>query len=332
MESCSATFLEDLEKLNAEKLIQKYGTHVITGLSLGGVMEYSMTADLTTTQTAINFGSAVQAGFAISGFGGSTDIETDSYDACKNQCEGFEARLLCRGGQSQFTSKPNPDPGTPETYGQWLASLSDKHLWVMVDYEENGLVPLWEFIPEGELRSQVKTLAESYLRQDAFTPDPNKKTLDVKVIGAIYRGDDYGDGGEFTFDISTVLDNKLTKTLWLLDNTHGKEEDFFSEKDWVKLNVSLQTPYRVNYKKKHTLDIKFRNVIEHDSTGGDETFENKTFTFTYEPASEQWFDSEQNVVQSATKQGVVELSLKDNNNPKETIVFRILIDWPKDVR
>lgn len=185
MDYRSQTFVNDIAKLDAESLVKKYGTHVIMGFSTGGVIDYSMAADVSKMSSSIDFGLAVKAAFSKNAVGSiETEDSFDMYNSIKEESNGFETKLLCRGGESQYTSAGfSTDAQAATAYKDWLTSLTNSSKWVMVDYEGSQLIPLYEFIEDGTKKSEVEEVVDATLTGTGIKQTSSYKTLECEFLG-----------------------------------------------------------------------------------------------------------------------------------------------------
>lgn len=209
----SEAFLSDIKNLDAASLVKKYGTHVITGFSLGGVLEYSMAADASESSSEINWGTAVKAGFEQEGVGGaSAEASYEQLNSVKNSVSGFESTMSCRGGQSQYTSNATSasEAGfTASEYSSWLSSLEDSNLWVMVDYEGSKLIPLWEFIDDAAVASKVKDyITKQYLVGVQVEQSSDYTRFKVYFVKAEVNCGDQAGGTEWRLKVTADVDGK----------------------------------------------------------------------------------------------------------------------------
>ncbi|GEM_PF-3881883 len=265
LKSCvSEGFTNDLKTLDAKALVSKYGTHVITGFSLGGVLEYSMAADASESSTEINWGTAVKAGFEQEGVGGaSAEASYDQLNSVKNSVSGFESTMSCRGGQSQYTSNAGSasDNGfTASEYSSWLSSLEDANLWVMVDYEGSKLIPLWEFIDDATLAASVEEyITKTYLVGSSIPQGSDYTSFALYFVRASNTHADgiSDDATEWRFKLTSNMDNKDARTV--ADYMSGDHFSFSDKSPWSKIlagdDIKTSGTYSVNKNKAHSMTI-----------------------------------------------------------------------------
>jgi hypothetical protein len=126
------------DKVTPEELFQMYGTHVVTGLIVGGRLDYSVSADMTQVDESTRIGlyaeASFKSGFASAELQTSTEIEENM----SSFNETMEKRLEVYGGQSEYGQNIVND----DDYRAWIESVSENP--VFCDFEESGLVPIWE--------------------------------------------------------------------------------------------------------------------------------------------------------------------------------------------
>lgn len=212
----SEGFVRDLSKLDAASLVKKYGTHVVMGFSTGGVIDYSMAADVSKMSSSTDLSVAVKAGFEKKAIGKvSTEDSYNMYQSIQNESNGFEYKLLCRGGESQYTSAGfASDAQAASAYENWLSSLEDSSKWVMVDYEGNQLLPLWMFIEDETLSAAVKTISEQTLSGTGIKQTSSYKNFEFKFVGASYIGQNRGDNfWQFVVLFNLLIDNEPVRVI-----------------------------------------------------------------------------------------------------------------------
>lgn len=289
----------------AKLLVDKYGTHVITGFALGGSLEYSMAADASTCETETNWSLAVKAGFEQEGVGSaSTSDAVSALNNLKNEASGFESKLICRGGQSQYTSSGYGENAgkVSETYSNWLTSLEDKNLWVMVDYEGSSLIPLWEFIEDKNLAKAVKD--EVTLR---LQPSYKPQTSAYKTFQLIFKGmyTTHGDGNddvtEWQFTMKSKIDRKSSMEDTIYD-THGNDPQVNVDRSKTEKTeegtVFIQNTteigrtsreFKLSKSQSHTATISLTKCYEDD--GGNLLNDKKPdtdLTLSVEPGKDYW--------------------------------------------
>ena len=169
------TFLKDLQSvendgMKVSEFFDRYGTHLIGSAYYGGRLTASYSAmsdkrvfegEITTAiDEAVSF-PTISVGFESSlkaqlvGRFGATDVQTVLY-------------ISALGGNAFSLSSSE---GYTSDYNSWLNSLNDDDKSVIVDYPENGLIPVWEILPakyshlSNKLKSEFISFAQTVQEQ-----------------------------------------------------------------------------------------------------------------------------------------------------------------------
>lgn len=301
MDCRSDMFIEDLNRLSAKDLVTKYGTHVITGLSLGGVLEYSMTANTHVTGSSVDFGLAVEAGFEMAGFGATASTGFQDFQSMQNEESQFESKLTCRGGESQFASTGVPGDDGKSTYNEWLNSLQDRNGWVMVDYE-GALIPLWNFIEDKSKAAEVEAYVRAVLSGEGL-PDIQTDMKRFNFFIDRVESDMWDElttewDTEYAWHIKTKMDGSQERTLW--------DAGYIGQDSWILLywepepvrlfayngTHGLEFPYVISAKSKHEFEINFTGIVELDDSSENDPFQDIHYKLTYNPGKNTWTDSQ----------------------------------------
>ena len=150
----TSTFVQDCRKLNAEQLVNRYGTHVLKNIVLGGRLSALY-------RSKVSSGSkkrVVEAGVSV-GVSKIFNIEVDgaqsSSEANKNSEESL--RYFTVGGSSSnaLVGKIGPKENIVIDIIPWQNSVTLKNAQ-LIDIDEDGLIPLYELIPDSRKRNEVK--------------------------------------------------------------------------------------------------------------------------------------------------------------------------------
>lgn len=123
---------------SCEDIFYMYGTHVISGFTVGGRLDYSVSADMSQVEysTAVDLyaEASFKKGFASASISTETHIEEDlaSFESV------MEKHLQVYGGRSEYGQHIIND----DDYRDWIESVDERP--VFCDFEDNGLLPIWE--------------------------------------------------------------------------------------------------------------------------------------------------------------------------------------------
>lgn len=152
------------DEQDAIKMLQKYGTHLFTGLQYGGLMQVTnyikSTSSLVDVMDAQSLSSKMQAAYA--GYGGGTNFSfSEQYGSSEQKKYGTSNyKVAIYGGQSVtaitidqlFTFVPSGLGGTGYyVYDRWVQSINDAQQLVLVGTPASARnVPLWDLLPSEE--------------------------------------------------------------------------------------------------------------------------------------------------------------------------------------
>lgn len=166
---------EDLLQLEPNALFDKYGTHYLKSIYIGGRIGFSSFADRSKVTKTFNLQATVDAsyleivkGSASAGTVAKQDIEIVS----RNK------RIIVKGGDPAKAANVQDGSGEPaESYNAWAASVPD--FMSISDIADNGMVPIYELVADSDRREVLKTAWKTYM--EAHTDDVLKEG-EPKVI------------------------------------------------------------------------------------------------------------------------------------------------------
>jgi len=162
----SEQFLSDAQSLETEDFIDIYGTHVVVAGKWGAAFDYSMSAKRKSISNEYSFGAFVKADATVSGInlGGSQEINAEFSNYYESSSKEVYAKA--KGGDSEYVlaiTAASTGEGLDAAYMAWIETI-DKNP-VFCDYYNEGLVPLYEFITDEEIRDKVQTGIENYMKE-----------------------------------------------------------------------------------------------------------------------------------------------------------------------
>ena len=169
------------KKIDAQRIIDDYGTHVIVGFILGGSYNYWMSANTYNTASNTSFLNVAEVAVAYKkdstkAVNASVKNIYESYKSNASSDFNFHEYLDARGGESQYVSllKPNFD--------MWQKSLEKK--WSIIDFYGKGIIPLWEFVSDATQKKELKTKIENYIKERGAVTEYIPKTLTIRAVKA----------------------------------------------------------------------------------------------------------------------------------------------------
>ncbi|MGL5683936.1 MAG: BACON domain-containing protein [Marinifilaceae bacterium] len=286
-ECLSSEFINDLERLSndeqwtAARFVDKYGTHVVTGFVLGGALEYSMTADVTSLTNTEDFGIAVGAGFELAGYGGTAETGFNTFNSVKTASSNFEAKLICKGGDSQYTT--NDEKASPEAFTNWLTSLNEPQKWVMIDYAGSAMIPIYEFIKDKPTKDAIKNAVESVLK--GYPLEDQKSTHRVLTLNAIKLHTKVEDGAKGDADFAGYVTASFNNQSLYLFNIDDKNAINTPEEGTTNLNFGAKTFKSASKFGRHVCKIQI-DMKELDPGTHDKFY--ASFELVYDTATETW--------------------------------------------
>ena len=282
--SLSKNFRNDVSaRMNPEQLVQRYGTHVVTGYAVGGVLEYSMSADISSVAQSTNWTTSLKGGFQALIYGVNNSSEYQQFSAMQSNSASFESTLKCRGGQSQYSSMTVT--GSQAMYSDWLSSLEDPSQWVMVNYE-SPMIPIYEFIDDAQYRKQVEDYLEQYLKVDVVQTATHKN-LTLEVVSAYTNMKDAGGDNDFYWKMFVTVNEQA----WKINNKEDwGESNFKIAQNKTKTFTGKLSQVKLSPFVSHTVIISFQNLYEDDSSSGNDNFDEKDIKLTWNNG--QWIYQE----------------------------------------
>jgi hypothetical protein len=225
---------EEKQKYYDEEIFDRYGTHVLMDVMLGGRMDLNYVYNNTSKKSMQDIKMELDATYKtfaskVSG-SVSTDISTKSESFAKNST--FKA--------SRIGGSVSPDINSYEkaldTYKDWSQSIQDGISLEFFDVGNNcqdSLLPIWEFADSEEKRTEIILAYEKYVsKAGKFFADLDKsigKEAMPLFIKNIYIGSNY-DAALAKSDIDTQIalkePNYLKKVIMPVDLNKGAGGDY----------------------------------------------------------------------------------------------------------
>lgn len=265
MKYLTPDFMRDYKLLSAEQLINKYGTHVLKDIVLGGKLSiiYRCQTDSWSKKEAVEAGISVGVSkiFNIDVNGGhsSSEIENNRHTSLRYYTIGGDPSNSLIG-----SVKPDGEVSVIDI-APWQKSVTLANAQ-LVDINEDGLIPLYRLIPDSKKRNEVKDYIFSrkyelvknrdYLLNGSYTTYGIAVPFFPKFFSnLLYQTDD----GIMTVieknlpELNIAEKNFLKKGEVQIENTSLLNKDEFNEvfKHLIKYtpNLDLQSPYPVSSRK-----------------------------------------------------------------------------------
>jgi hypothetical protein len=166
------------------ELFEMYGTHVMTKLTVGGRLDFNVTAREDSLSNGRSIGA--YANFAYNGLvgGGSGSVNVMSEQEANAFNSSSEKTLQVYGGASEF----GQGIINAQQYDAWVESVADN--MVLCDYgpkNNSGLIPIWYYCENASRRSELIAAFDDWAESKnlAITNDyPRQCIVDVILVSA----------------------------------------------------------------------------------------------------------------------------------------------------
>ncbi len=326
--SClNSTFKNDISsgKYTAEQIVDMYGTHVIAGFSMGGRLEFCISAMNETNLDEHTFKMMADLGYknTVGEISGSDEFE--KYKKFKTESKNFTEKFYCRGGKSSEIKFEGDESAKKASYNEWDASLDDENNQVLVEFaKDRGLIPLYEFISDATLSAQVKEVVQNRLNEPISQSSGYRKfKLYFKRVDVKHY---YDANGYLKWHLTMTVQPESEKEVCYLYNTETRNVnvpggglsngclymdsgdcsssgtypgiDFKTgktgakNKDEQKEAVSKGEPstkeFRLNRWTTNNVKIKITNLKQDNFLGGHDRLDDINLTVTCQPGSDTW--------------------------------------------
>ncbi len=191
------SFMEDLNKYSADKIVEMYGTHVLTNIVVGGKYVADFKSVIIESMSREEKVKTVSAGakFNLSKIGldaNGTWNNTEVVELNKKNSV-WECYVKCLGDSNSGTSMTiTPNQGTSYTVnlGAWTESVDDKHS-KLIDVDWNVTYPLYELISDPLKKAEIKDAIIKYIAS---------RQIKMIEIFPLYQ---YGKNGSFHYNTNT---------------------------------------------------------------------------------------------------------------------------------
>lgn len=183
-EYLSPSFIEDLKKYTADKIVEMYGTHVLTNIIVGGTYtayykstivkenNYSEKTKIVSAGAKFNLS---KIGLDANGSWSRTEVEE-----LNKENSNWECYIKSIGGSTSGTTitfTPNQGPTFTINLGDWTKSVDDEHSR-LVDIDWNATYPIYDLISDPIKKEEIKKAVLKYI---------NSKKIEVLKTSLIYR-------------------------------------------------------------------------------------------------------------------------------------------------
>ena len=156
-------FINAIASSSAEQVIEKYGTDVILGGMWGGRADFNMSAKKSATSDGKNIGAYASAKYNSVLVNASGSVDVDSNYKSDFQTESTNWKIVTRGGDPSGVSGQSD-------FQDWQKSINDDNQ-VFIDYYNNCVVPISEFIADPQKKLAFEQARDSYIQEKGIAVD-----------------------------------------------------------------------------------------------------------------------------------------------------------------
>lgn len=277
-----SNFKEDLyyvkNEIDAQNLFSKYGTHLLTGYTLGGIFEmtnyYAAKSSSYIRETSTSFDAQVNLG--LSAVSANADFSFSNNFGTKDNNENAVNNYKCNtyGGHAFPGLTIDQAFSWYETFGSagyvydiWTNSINNGDNLVIVDIPQSSkMIPLWDLLPATkEYTTARQTLLEYYismcggaykdyitLYKDIFSNDHNKDSVEETTSNFSEKGFSVfieNSPSQIDYNNKTIDENLISKNgsnYYMSTSTNKKEYN-------VPANSIVSIDYNISSNKDYDL-------------------------------------------------------------------------------
>lgn len=189
-----SSFVEDLNKYSADKIVEMYGTHVLTNITVGGkytayyksaIIEENSSTEKTEIVSAGAKYNLSNIGLDAHGSWSKTEVEERNK---KNS--NWECYIKALGGSTSGTTitlAPEQGPSFSINLGAWTESVDDQHSRLF-DVNWNATYPIYDLISDPIKKQEMKEAVFRYI---------DSKKIDVLDLHPLYQ---FAKGSSFHYN------------------------------------------------------------------------------------------------------------------------------------
>jgi len=165
------SFTDDLETMTSDKLIGKYGTHVMLGAVLGARADYHLSVrkkeQTGTTEVGAYAKAKAEATYqgVTAGAGSSTEVDLKYKQYFYTATTETRTRVF--GGKVQY----GQDINNKQNYDKWIESIDDENV-VWIDYYPNSLVPISDLVTDKSRSNDIANAIIKYCKGKEVIVEP----------------------------------------------------------------------------------------------------------------------------------------------------------------
>jgi len=173
----------------AFEIFRIYGTHCLTGIVVGGRLDYSISGRTADLKSNVSIGVYAEASFSMGLGSGSMSTSVISEEELHTFESSMEKHLEVYGGSSEL----GHNIIAKDDYDAWIGSIENN--LVFCNFTQNGLIPIWEFCDDETRKNELETAYASWAvdREIEVNPAPRACILDVIILEGENAANPYTD-------------------------------------------------------------------------------------------------------------------------------------------
>jgi hypothetical protein len=163
--SLTASFTTDLNSLNPEQLVKKYGTHIMQRIHVGARINVIYQSEVSDDQ---NKRSAVREGLDYSIkkiFGFSPSLGNPVDVRALNSNSAVKLRYEVIGGDTRNIKEVDVAGNRMVDINDWSRNFSEE-TYKFIDFDNNGLIPLSDLVLDGRKKSILQEFIKNYIQEN----------------------------------------------------------------------------------------------------------------------------------------------------------------------
>jgi len=212
----SDSFKEDLERLSPDRVIERYGTHVLTDFIIGGRYKLLFRSVITNVKDASTKRKTVSSGFksTLDGMGFTYDLESmDTVNESLVKENQYKELYVLFYGGSGSNLKYDLEKGMPTSVDiqSWEKSVSLGNA-CLNDINWKDTYPIYDFISDPLKKEQIKAAVKQYIASSQL------KVLELLPLKTYYHSD-FGYGPNH--DTTSYPYNEDREDGWIYSRLEG---------------------------------------------------------------------------------------------------------------
>ncbi len=164
--------------ISPEEIFRIYGTHCLTGLVVGGRLDYSISARTRDLKENVSIGVYAEASFSKGLGSGSLNTNVITESDYEKFTASMEKHLEVYGGSSELGQHII----SSNDYNSWIGSIADN--MIFCNYTQQGLIHIWNFCDNDSRKVELEAAYATWAtdRQISVLPSPRVCILDLKIL------------------------------------------------------------------------------------------------------------------------------------------------------